>query len=440
MLITLSARESRSGGWHAARLRVVFETTLFEALDRPLSAIGFDVTRALARMRPHKAIVCVDFYVDLDDFQRAGHCRVEPLGNLPQFANAYWNEDGKRLEPRIRQGWQKVRWQSHDLEVVTVTWGLECPDTSFWVVGDTRDVVEQFLRAVTEFDDLASQRVLVFEQGRFRKSTALGESVCSGSFDDLVLGGTLMEDLRRDARRFFERRDFYASHRLPWKRGLLLVGPPGNGKTQTIRALLNELGRPGLYVKSFRNRGEDADQNIRTVFARARKLAPVVLVLEDLDCLIDETSRSTFLNELDGLGQNEGLLTLATTNHPEKLDRSILDRPSRFDRKFHFPLPREPERRRYLEKWNASQPPAMRLSDEGLARLAQRAKGFTFAYLKELMLSASLRWADEGVPGTMDAVAEVVLTTLDAEMASAAVLLGPVEAKRSIGFAEASGH
>jgi hypothetical protein len=80
----------------------------------------------------------------------------------------------------------------------------------------------------------------------------------------------------------------------------------------------------------------------------------------------------------------------------------------------------------------------MRLSDEGLARLAQRAKGFTFAYLKELMLSASLRWADDGVPGAMDAVAKTVLETLDAEMASAAVLLGPVEAKRSIGFAEAS--
>jgi len=49
--------------------------------------------------------------------------------------------------------------------------------------------------------------------------------------------------------------------------------------------------------------------------------------------------RSLFLNELDGFAQNAVLLTIATTNHPHKLDRSILDRPSRFDRKFHFPLP-----------------------------------------------------------------------------------------------------
>jgi hypothetical protein len=415
----------------------VFETTLFDALDRPLSAIGFDVTRALARMRPHKAIVCVDFYVDLDDFQRAGHCRVEPLGNLPLFAHWYWDDSGQRLEARTRQGWHRVRWQSHDLEVVTMTWGIESPDTSYWVIAETRAIAERFLHAATTFDELASQRVLVYEQGNFKKSSALGESVAGGCFDDLVLGGTLMEDLRSDARRFFERRAFYEAHRLPWKRGLLLVGPPGNGKTQTIRALLNELARPVLSVKSFRgsNRNDDA---IRAVFSRARKMAPMVLVLEDLDCLVDETSRSTFLNELDGLGQNEGLLTLATTNHPEKLDRSILDRPSRFDRKFHFPLPKEPERRRYLEKWNASQPASMQLTDEGLQSLARRAKGFTFAYLKELMLSASLRWADDGVPGTMDAVADAVLKTLDAEMASAAVLLGPVEARRSIGFAEAS--
>ena len=415
----------------------MFESTIFDALDRPLSAIGVEVMRSLARMRPHKAIVCVDCCFEVEDFSRVGRCTLEALPGLPLYAHSYWGDDQKRMQSVVRQGWQRVAWQEHTLEVLTLTWGLESPDTYFWVIAETHDVAAAFIQAVRAFDELASSRVLVFERGHFKKSALLGESVAGGSFDELVLQGTLAQDIRADARRFFERRAFYEEHRLPWKRGLLLVGPPGNGKTQTIRALLNELGRPVLCVRSFSSRGEDAEDNIRTVFARARKMAPMVMVLEDVDSLVNDASRSAFLNELDGLAQNSGLLTLATTNHPERLDRSILDRPSRFDRKFHFPLPGEPERRRYLERWSGAQPVGMRLSEKCISTLVARSKGFTFAYLKELMLSASLRWADDPKPGAMDALATALLQTLDDEMASAALLLGPLDTRRSIGFAEA---
>jgi AAA+ superfamily predicted ATPase len=247
-----------------------------------------------------------------------------------------------------------------------------------------------------------------------------------------VLPGTLAADIRTDVKRFFARRSFYAEHRLPWKRGLLFVGPPGNGKTQTLKALLREVERPVVYVKSFHHRDETED-NIRTVFSRARRVAPAVLVMEDLDCLVEADARSALLNELDGFAENTGLLVIATTNHPEKLDRSILDRPSRFDRKFHFPLPGELERRAYLERWNQGQVGAMRLSADGVHRVAKQTKGFTFAYLKELMLSASLRWADDS--GPMDLLAAQAAKELGEQMASTAVVLGPIERNKSIGFA-----
>src|SRR5690349_12665 len=79
------------------------------------------------------------------------------------------------------------------------------------------------------------------------------------------------------------------------------------------------------------------------VFKRARMKPPCVIVLEDLDSMIDNKNRSFFLNELDGFHSNTGVVVLATTNHPEKLDSSILDRPSRFDRKYYFQLPAEAE-------------------------------------------------------------------------------------------------
>jgi transitional endoplasmic reticulum ATPase len=74
------------------------------------------------------------------------------------------------------------------------------------------------------------------------------------------------------------------------------------------------------------------------VFEKARAEAPCVLILEDLDSLINDNNRSFFLNQLDGLENNDGLLVIGSTNHYDRLDPAITKRPSRFDRKLfaHF--------------------------------------------------------------------------------------------------------
>jgi len=69
------------------------------------------------------------------------------------------------------------------------------------------------------------------------------------------------------------------------------------------------------------------------VFSKARQLSPCVVILEDLDSLINDRNRSFFLNQLDGLEGNDGLLIIGTTNHFERLDPALSTRPSRFDRK-----------------------------------------------------------------------------------------------------------
>src|SRR5688572_10103917 len=92
-------------------------------------------------------------------------------------------------------------------------------------------------------------------------------------------------------------------------------------------------------------------RNISEVFKRARMTTPSIVVLEDLDSMSDNKNRSFFLNELDVFQANTGVVVLATTNHPQKLDTSIIDRPSRFDRKYYFQLPAESERLAYIAKW-----------------------------------------------------------------------------------------
>lgn len=132
--------------------------------------------------------------------------------------------------------------------------------------------------------------------------------------------------------------------------------------------------------------------------------SPCVLVLEDLDSMIDKDNRAFFLNELDGFHPNTGLVVLATTNHPEKLDTSILDRPSRFDRKYYFHLPADEERRAYIAKWNCELQPEMRVSEDSVARVIGETQDFSFAYLKELFVTSMVQWMSSGGSGSMDEV------------------------------------
>lgn len=71
---------------------------------------------------------------------------------------------------------------------------------------------------------------------------------------------------------------------------------------------------------------------MQDIFAKARLLAPCVMILEDLDSLINDRNRSFFLNQLDGIEGNDGLLLIGTTNHFDRLDPGLSARPSRFDR------------------------------------------------------------------------------------------------------------
>lgn len=116
----------------------------------------------------------------------------------------------------------------------------------------------------------------------------------------------------------------------------------------------DSLGFTPLYVKSFQSAynvnifcdsffrvlthnhtsgymGEEG--SMAAVFSKARQLSPCVIILEDLDSLINNSNRSFFLNQLDGLEGNDGLLVIGTTNHFDQLDPGLSTRPSRFDRK-----------------------------------------------------------------------------------------------------------
>ncbi|NEP53672.1 MAG: ATP-binding protein, partial [Moorea sp. SIO3C2] len=331
-----------------------------------------------------------------------------------------WNAKKHKLRYEQKNFCFEVNWQDHVLMVLQLSWPQGYFDDCqyYWILADTQVIADDFFKAVCQWNSQVREEVLVFEGGFWQKNRDLYASIKSATLENLVLAGSLKEDIHEDAQRFFESRDMYAEYNVPWKRGLLFIGPPGNGKTHMVKALINSLGHPCLYIKSFKTRQSTDTDNMRLAFNRVREAAPCIVVIEDLDALVDDENRSFFLNELDGFALNDGVLMIASTNHPERLDIAILERPSRFDRKYHFDPPEVNDRATYLRLWNQKLRAAMQLSDEHINEIAEKSDNFSYAYLKELLLAASMAWVQKRAPGTMATIMHEQLEKLRVQMKS----------------------
>ena len=345
----------------------------------------------------HDRAVVACHRLDVQEYERRGHCRLE-VEPEPRPSNyMYWGgEDHDRLYTAWEQVVRKVIWGEVTLQVVQLEWETSCgPGLRSWVIADSVEQAEAFILDVERKTHHPGESILVFAGGRWRRNHRLYEATQSASFEDLVLADNLKETIRRDFHQFLESEDRYRRLGIAWRRGALLVGPPGNGKTHCVRALVKELNVPSLYVQSVRHMRYTDEEMWQSVFEKARGHCPCVLVLEDLDALINDENRSFFLNQLDGFERNHGLIVLATTNHPHRIDPAIINRPSRFDRKYHFPLPTHDERQEYLGQWQHQLAGEANWTAEEIAPVVANTNGFSFAYLKELIVSSIMSWMAE---------------------------------------------
>ena len=186
-------------------------------------------------------------------------------------------------------------------------------------------------------------------------------------------------------------------------RGVLMVGPPGTGKTLLARAVAGEAAVPffsvtgSSFVEMFVGVGA---ARVRDLFAEARKRAPAIIFLDEVDAIgqrrggmnaiVSNDEREQTLNqllaEMDGFDAASGVVVLAATNRPEVLDPALL-RPGRFDRQVVIPLPTQPERSAILKVHCRGK----RLDDSvDLEVTARGTPGFSGADLANLVNEAAI--------------------------------------------------
>ena len=162
------------------------------------------------------------------------------------------------------------------------------------------------------------------------------------------------------------------------RRGILLYGPGGGGKTVCVQQIAQKVIGHGSLVLLCKN-----PQNARDALKAIREIEPnrfVMCIFEDIDAIVEQYGEAALLSLLDGEDQIDHVLNIATTNYPEKLDRRLVNRPRRFDRVQKINGPSESMRRDCFQK---------KVEAEGseLDRWVELTEGLSFSALAELVIS-----------------------------------------------------
>ena len=286
-----------------------------------------------------------------------------------------------------------------DYEVPKVSWWVSLIPYAFLII-----LFIVFWFFIMNRQDGTTRSVMNFSKSRARMATGEDNKV---SFKDVAGADEEKKDLEeiveflKDPKRFME-----LGARIP--KGVLLVGPPGTGKTLIAKAVAGEAGVPFFsisgsdFVELYVGVGAS---RVRDLFANAKKASPAIIFIDEIDAVgrrrgaglggghdEREQTLNQLLVEMDGFGNNAGVIVLAATNRADILDPALL-RPGRFDRRVYIGVP-DIKGREAILKIHARKKPFE--DDVSFESIARSTVGFTGADLENLLNEAALLAARKG--------------------------------------------
>jgi GTPase SAR1 family protein len=212
----------------------------------------------------------------------------------------------------------------------------------------------------------------------------------------------------------------FRESKIPYKRGMILYGPPGSGKTCTVKIVVENLitkhegiviDFPGPYMF------KEGYQILRQIHPDV----PVVVLMEDLDAILRRESESEVLNILDGMHDIHKTIFLSTTNYPEKLGSRIMNRPSRFDKKIFIGMPNCEAREIYLKSKLVNE------SEEEVRQWVEDTEGMSIAHLKELFVANKV--LGDPYPQALEVLRKMKATESSSSFDDYEVVDAPIEMK-----------
>jgi hypothetical protein len=231
------------------------------------------IAKALREEYPHLQLVIVpSFGIDLLGYASAGHASfvaVDP-GSRELPSSLMWKvylAPGRRIDNNPGRLADQVlfakflyQWQGTEFILYLVD-GRDGTSSypavrNHYILTTNTSKADALILAAGQWGNELHEEVWVWDTGMWRKSAELYQSILKASWDAVILDETMKKAIIADHQSFFDSRDTYARLKVPWKRGLIYHGPPGNGKTISIKAMMHTLYErkdpvPALYVRSF---------------------------------------------------------------------------------------------------------------------------------------------------------------------------------------------
>lgn len=234
------------------------------------------IATSLKRQYPNLELTIAPIYTtNLLGFAAAGHATITPLTEDLGSDNKYPtslcttnyvppprridNSPGFLIKDIIFAKYM-LKWQNKDF-ILYIADGRD-GDQSYpqlknnYILAPSTHFTESLLLAAGKWSDLLSDEIWVFDGGWWQKSRELWESIQGATWENVILDEGMKKSLIEDHLNFFNSKETYGRLKVPWKRGVIYWGPPGNGKTISIKAMMKTLldredSVPSLYVRSL---------------------------------------------------------------------------------------------------------------------------------------------------------------------------------------------